>query len=92
LTKIDNPAHPRHQSAFLSSSGDAHTMGAIPGSQTTIGNELFTTIVRLKLLLPIHPYNGEVLQCPRCHGMSPTPLPNAPPTVLLGRSFWRPQP
>ena len=65
LTKIDNPSHPRHQSAFLSSSGDAHTMGAIPGSQTTIGNELFTTIVRLKLLLPIHPYNGEVLQCPR---------------------------
>ncbi len=79
LTKIDNPTHPRHQSAYLSSSGDAHTMGAIPGEQTTISNELFTTITRIKLLLPIHPYNGEVLQCPRCHGVSSTSLPETAP-------------
>ena len=84
LTKIDNPTHPRHQSAYLSSSGDAHTMGAIPGEQTTISNELFSTIARIKLLLPIHPYNGEVLQCPRCHGVSSTSLPEtAPPWPLV---------
>ena len=58
LSQADNPSHPRHKAARHSSLGDAYTPCAIPGDQTTINNEHFSIIVRLKLLLPVYPSNG----------------------------------
>ena len=58
--------------AFVSGRGDPHTFNAMPvDALTTIANDDFKTIAKLKLLLPLTIFNEDApTQCPTCHVMS----------------------